>query len=72
MFRLPIFLRIYQLSTSLFVADGFDGIEESGLPGGTDVKKRKPELKAPASGPLDCGWGCEYITAWRGTGWQPT
>jgi hypothetical protein len=33
--------------------------------------KRKPELRAPASGPLGCYWGWGYVTAWRGTGGQP-
>jgi hypothetical protein len=33
--------------------------------------QRKPELRAPASGPLDCRWGCEYFTALRGTGGLP-
>jgi hypothetical protein len=31
----------------------------------------KPELRAPASGPLDCHWGWGHVTAWRWTGGQP-
>jgi len=34
-------------------------------------KQWKPELRAPASGPLDCLWGWGHVTAWRGTGGQP-
>jgi len=59
----PYFFAYLSTFDFLFVTEGFDGIEAGGFTGGTDVKKRKPELKAPASGPLDCGWGCEYITA---------
>jgi hypothetical protein len=33
--------------------------------------QRKPELGAPASGPLVCHWGCSGVTAWRGTGGLP-
>jgi hypothetical protein len=33
--------------------------------------QRKPELRAPASGPLGCHRGCGHVTAWRGTGGQP-
>jgi len=33
--------------------------------------QRKPERGAPASGPLDCHWGCDHVTAWRGTGGLP-
>jgi hypothetical protein len=42
---------------SQFLADGFDEIEAGGFPGGIDTEKRKPEQRAPASGPLDCHWG---------------
>jgi len=56
---------------SQFLADGFDEIEAGSFPGGIDTEKRKPELRAPASGPLDWHWGCDHITAWRGTGGQP-
>ena len=61
----------------------FLAVQQGDLPGGQTYhpgseywkkrfkEKKKPELRAPASGTLACYWGWKGITAWRGSGGLP-